>query len=374
MKTLLFVFNDSFGIFSHRIDIVKAAINSGYTVHIASGGDISKLNSILPSRQIHQISITRSGLNIFIEFYAIIQLFILVRRLRPTIIHLVTLKSVLYGSIVSYFFNIKVVSAFAGLGLLFSENKSFLKKKVDNFILILLRFFLNTRNQHLIFQNKNDYNLIVNDLRIDKASSSLIPGSGVDLSLFKHVPEPQSYFRVVMVSRLLKNKGVKEFIYSARMVRLKYPDVQFQLVGSPDLQNPNSVTNDDLDKWNFDGTVFIDGFREDISFVYSNCNVAVLPSYYGEGLPKSLIEASACGRPIITTDLPGCRDAVIPNKTGLLIKPADKKSLYIAIITLLENQSLRVEFGVNARNYAEIKFDVRDVVEKHLNIYKELSC
>jgi glycosyltransferase involved in cell wall biosynthesis len=175
-----------------------------------------------------------------------------------------------------------------------------------------------------------------------------------------------------MAARLLWDKGVREFVEAARLLRDRRVQVRFALVGIPDPGNPESVGDEQLIRWEAEGIVEIWGFRSDIANVFAMAHVVALPSFYGEGVPKVLIEASACGRAIVTTDMPGCRDAIVPTVSGLLVPPRDQVALANAIQRLLENPSLRASMGKAGRELAEREFSIEKVVATHLAVYQSL--
>lgn len=175
-----------------------------------------------------------------------------------------------------------------------------------------------------------------------------------------------------MACRLLKDKGVYEYIEAAKLVKEKYPSVDFLLIGTPDIENPNSVMLHEIEKWANDGIVKYLGHRTDIAEIFSQSNIVCLPSFYGEGVPKVLIEAAACGRAIVTTNNPGCKDAIIDGQTGLCVPIKNSQALAGAIISLIEQPELRRKMGIAARDFAEQEFDVNSVVDKHMSIYNRL--
>ena len=204
--------------------------------------------------------------------------------------------------------------------------------------------------------------------------SILIQGSGVDLSVFKASPLPSGVPVVILPSRMLTEKGVYEFVEAAKIVNNSKKMARFVLVGDIDQFNPSSVSQDELSAWENMGVVEGLGFCDDMHSVLSIATIITLPSYR-EGFPKAIIEAAACGRAVVTTDVPGCRDAIEDGVTGLLVPVRDAKALAKAIISLLDDRERCAEMGRAGRRRAEQLFDVNFVVEKHMEIYHELlSC
>jgi len=231
-------------------------------------------------------------------------------------------------------------------------------------------------NFKVIVQNSSDLYQISKLKRVSSKDVTLVPGSGVDLSKHKALPLPIGVPVIVFAARLLVEKGVREFVEAAALLLSENAGlkgcVRFVVVGSLDLENPNSISQVELDGWIEHGVVEVWGQREDIPSVFERAFCVVLPSYYGEGLPKVLVEAAASGRAVITTDHPGCRDAILPNVTGLLVPVRDVKALAEAFKKLLESRSLCAELGEGGRRLAESKFDISSVISTHLELYKVL--
>ncbi len=372
MKKILFLVNVDWFFLSHRLPIALCAMQEGYEVHLAceytgNANYISSLGII-----VHQLSFTRSGISLKSELCTLIKMYQLFTNIKPDLVHSITIKPVLYGGLIARITKINAyVAAISGLGLVFVA-EGFRAIIIKKLVKILYRISFNHKNIIAIFQNNEDKKILISAKIIKEKQARLIKGSGVDLSEYRFQPEPVGVVKVIMAARLLREKGVSEFIEVAKKFKERTINVQFTLVGEPDLGNPNSYDDCDLNKWKSENYVNILGHRNDIADLFSASNIVVLPSYYGEGLPKVLIEAAACGRAIVTTKKPGCRDAVIENKTGILVSIKDSEALYDAILKLVENKKLRYEMGEAGREYAEKEFDIKQVINKHLEIYKEL--
>ena len=236
----------------------------------------------------------------------------------------------------------------------------------------LYRAALAHPNLCVIFQNPTDRQVLVGAGVVSAAATRLIPGSGVDLAEYAHVPEPAGPAIVVFAARLLKDKGVGEFVAAAGQLRAAGSRARFLIAGTPDLGNPASVTQDDVERWRAKGDVELLGHRRDIAQLFAASHIVALPSYYGEGLPKVLVEAASCGRPVVTTDFPGCRDAIEPDVTGLLIPPRDVGALAEALRRLIEDPSLRQAMGAAARRLAQRRYAIQQIVALHLDVYRML--
>ena len=223
----------------------------------------------------------------------------------------------------------------------------------------------------MIFQNPDDRDSLLGYRVIQAKDARLIRGSGVKLERYPCVPEPKSVPVVVMASRLLRDKGVFEFVSAARILRDRGVEVEMRLIGSTDPGNLTSVDEKQLEQWRNDGAVRLMGYRNDIAEQYAGSNIVCLPSYR-EGLPKSLVEAAACGRAVVTTDVPGCRDAITPGETGMTVPVKDPLALADAVQKLVENPALRERMGLAGRALAEKEFSIEKIIDQHLQIYREV--
>ncbi|MCT7517013.1 glycosyltransferase family 4 protein [Aliarcobacter cryaerophilus] len=365
-KKILFVVNVDWFFISHRLPLALEALTKGYEVHIACG--ITDKKEYLESLglRVYPLNLSRSGTGIKGEIKAFCEIYNLVKEINPNIAHFVTIKPVLYGGIASRFLNThKKVFSISGLGFIFIK-QGFKASIARMLIKTMYKFALGGKNSHVIVQNPDDKE-VVNS--IVKVPITLIRGSGVDLSQYEYKEENNENIKVSMACRLLKDKGVFEYIEASKILKKKYLNVKFELYGDIDIHNPASLTSDDIKKIKEEGFVNVYGFSSDIAKVFSDSNIVVLPSYR-EGLPKVLIEAAACGRAIVTTDVPGCRDAIEPNVTGLLCEAKDTESLASVIEKLILDKDLRNSMGKEGRKLAEQEFDINKVVEKHFEIYE----
>ncbi|WP_024954324.1 glycosyltransferase family 4 protein [Sulfurospirillum arcachonense] len=373
-KKILFIVNVDWFFISHRLPLAIEALKKGYEVHLACGITDKKEYLENLGFKIHLLNISRSGAGIKSEIKVFFEILKVLKDSSPDIAHFVTIKPVLYGGIASRFLNIgKKVFSISGLGFIFI--KQGIKASIVRIVIKnLYRFALCGRNSHVIVQNPDDKAVINSILKVP---ITLISGSGVDLSQYKYIEENNENIQVSMACRLLKDKGVFEYIEVAKIFsqrvhdtrKQKLPNVEFELYGDIDMHNPASLTNDDVKKIKEDNFVKVYGFSSDIEKVFSDSNIVVLPSYR-EGLPKVLIEAAACGRAIVTTDVPGCRDAIKPDITGLLCKVKNAESLVKNIEKLIVDNDLRNSMGKAGRKLAENEFDIKKVVEKHFAIYE----
>ena len=372
-KKILFLVNDLSFFISHRLDIALAAKKKGYEVKIAYGelGRLKKKNSI-KGMQCFQVPLKRGSINPFRELWAFLFIIYTFYSIKPDIVHLITIKSYLYGGISARILRVpSVVSSIAGLGSFFHVKS--LKNKIFKFFTYPFFYFaFKHPNQFIIVQNSEDKKILVNWGVLNPKKVKLIEGSGVNLKKFYKFKYRGKIPVICFASRLLRDKGVYDFISAAKIIKKRGLLVKFILAGDIDPDNPTSITDKELEDIRYNGNVEVVGYKKDIANLYSKCHIICLPSYFGEGLPKSLIEAAAAGRAIITTNHPGCRDAIIPNKTGLKVPIKNPQKLARAMQKLILNLKLTKNMGLEGRKLAEKKFPIEKVVLLHLEIYKNL--
>jgi glycosyltransferase involved in cell wall biosynthesis len=371
---LLFVINDLAFLVSHRLPVTLAAVEAGYEVHIAAPMDIASERKLAGSGvRLHRLSMHRYAINPVTELRSFWEIYRTYRRLKPDIVHLVTIKPVLYGGIAARLARVpSVVSAISGLGYLFIGS-SLRSRILSALVKPLYRFALGHGTQRVIFQNDSD-RITIEGLGVDLSGKvEMIPGSGVDLEVYAPAPEPEGPVTVVVPSRLLRDKGIVEFVEAARILKRQGSPARFVLVGDAPRENPSSIDRDVLEAWRTEGVVEFWGFRSDMPEVYRQSHIVVLPSYR-EGFPKVLIEAAACGRAVVTTDVPGCRDAIRADQTGRLVPVRDSTALADAMRGLIDDRQLRLRMGIAGRALAERAFSVDEVTRRHLDIYRGLSA
>ncbi len=370
MKKILFVINDATFFISHRLPIAQKLIEEGHEVHLATSGEALPIYNEV-GLKFHKIIISRQGKRPLSELWLIWQLFKLFTVMKPDLVHLVTIKPYLYGGIIAKLTKVPaVVSAVSGLGFVLMST-GFRAKFLRALLYPLYKFSFSHKNQLVIFQNRDDADFLANWKVIPSLNIRLIHGSGADLNIYKYTAEPKGKVIVTFVARLLVDKGIREFIDAARILHNKGSKVNFWVAGDLDEGNPESVNIEELESWKQLPNVEVIGFHKNIADLYSKSNIACLPSYR-EGLPKSLVEAAACGRAVVTTDVPGCRDAIEPNKTGVLVPIKNAKALANAIDDLTKNNDVRKSMGAAGRALAEKKFPIEKIVAEHMKIYRKL--
>jgi glycosyltransferase involved in cell wall biosynthesis len=367
----MFVVNVDWFFLSHRLPIALAAQQQGYKVHIATG-----LTNKLDELQgygfvVHPLKMDRSDSGLVSIWRSLVEFWMLFRAVRPDVLHLVTIKPILLGGIVARLARVPaVVAAVSGLGFVFISHgvKAAVRRRLVG---IVYSVALGQRNLKVIFQNMDDRVAIGKLAHLQDSKVELIRGSGVDLAKFIHKPLPLGAPVVILVARMLIDKGVREFVQAARLLKQNGVLARFCLVGAVDPANPASLNDAELAQWAKEGIVELWGHRADMPEVLLAAHVVVLPSYR-EGLPKILMEAAACGRVVVTTDVPGCRDAITPDVSGILVPVRDAVALAEVIMGLIDSPARCQAMGNAGRTLAESAFDVRHVVAKHLRIYQDL--
>ncbi len=349
--------------------LLEAMINAGHEVHAisppASQNIITGLQNIGVTH--HSISLSRTGLNPVRDMFTIISLIRLLRKIKPDDLLAYTIKPVIYGGIAARITNTNFYPMITGLGYAFSGTGK--KGKLLKIIASSLHQLALHGARNTIFQNPDNLNYFKNQgILQNQNKTKLVNGSGVDLDFFTNQPFPQNQ-TFLMIARLLKDKGVYEYVEAARQIKAINPHVKFQLAGWID-DTPISISSTDLNNWINEGTIEYLGHLDDVRPALSNCTVYVLPSYYPEGIPRTVLEAMSTGRPIITTDMPGCRETVIEHKNGFLVPRQNVSALAEAMSQFLKKPELTPIMGQESRKIAEQRFDVNKV---NLEILKTME-
>lgn len=364
--TIIVLGSQANSLIGFRYKLLEAFVKNGNKVYAcapdASDAVISKLLNIGVKYQ--NIPISRTGLNPLQDLKNLIKTIKIFKSLSADMILNYTMKPVIYGSIAAKLAGIKnIYSMITGLGYSFTS-KGFKPKLISIIVTMLLRVSLSF-NKLVIFQNPDDelYFKEHKILTTDK-KTVIINGSGVDLDYFQYT-QPNETISFLLIARLIKDKGIVEYVEAAEIVKITYPNIVFSIAGWID-SNPAAIEQQQLDKWLEKGIIHFLGKLDDVREALKNCSVFVLPSYR-EGTPRSTLEAMSVGRCIITTDVPGCRETVQNNVNGLLVPHKNKEKLAGAIMKLIENPELIVEMGKASRQLAEKKYDVYKVNQDILN-------
>ena len=371
-KKLFIVVNQDWFFLSHRLPIGVEAKKAGYDVTIVSEDTGVSYKIKDAGLKTIDLPINKAGTNIKDEIKTLFFLYKLFKQEKPDIVHLVGLKTMLWGSLACRMAGVKAMaSAVCGLGVLFDEKhaESFMTRS----ILKVLRMTHNKDCVKVIFQNNDDKAIFMNAKIMRESQCAFTNGSGINLENYDYTPESDcGPVKVIFTARMVEDKGTLVLIDAAKKLESKYKGkVQFLLCGGLDT-NPNGITWEML-KSCCDGE-YIQwlGHRTDVLELLKQSHIMAFPSWYREGLPKSVIEAEAIGRPVVTTDSVGCRDTVIDGENGFLVQIKDSDALAAALSKLIEDKELRQTMGLKAREFAVSKFDIKDVVQTHLDVYSSL--
>lgn len=370
-KLMFFVTEDWYFV-SHRLALAKAAIAAGFDVALITRTGSHEKEIRDAGIRLYPFEIDRSGLNPLREITTLHKLYRIYKIEKPDIVHHVALKPVIYGSLIAKLVQTKgVVNALTGLGSVFSSNAP-LSRLLRPLVLGMFKVALSGKNQRLILQNHDDADLFAKKKIVEPGLIRLIRGSGVNTGAFCAIDEPPSLPPlVVLPARMLRDKGICEFVEAARMLHKKNVKARFVLVGKPDKQNPSSISPEQLAKWHEEKVVEYWGWHADMAAIFQDAHIACLPSYR-EGLPKSLLEAAACERPIVATDVPGCREIVIDGKNGWLVPKGDAAALAAALEDAITNPDKRKAYGKAGRELVLSSMSEEKVISETLSVYREL--
>lgn len=367
-KTLIIATNHPKFFLSHRQNLALESAKAGLSVIglfplAAEAAEVSRLGY-----GIIGVQCTRKGINPINEAISLFSFYRAIRRERPAIYHGFTIKPVVYGAFASRLAGVpRIIVTITGLGSSYLR-PGLLGSIARTVIKFLYRLLVDSKRVHIIFQNKTDQDTFLKKNWIRKSSSSVIAGTGVDLSRFipNHEPTQNELPTIVFPARFLRDKGFFELIAACDLL----PKNSFQLIlaGSIDPENPSSISLQELEEIKARDYVRDINYYSDIRDAYKEAAIVCLPSYR-EGLPLALIEAQAMGLPVVTTDVPGCRDAILPNESGLLVPPFDPVALRNALQTLLAAPNTRKKMGASARKFALENFDHMKIIAKHLQLY-----
>lgn len=379
MKILLFA-NTDWYLFNFRLSLAKTLQAQGHEVLLISPpGEYGARLQALGFRW-EALPMDRKSLNPLQELRLLLYLCQLYRREQAELAHHFTIKCVVYGSIAALLARMPArVNAVAGMGYVFT-NQAVKARLLRPVVRGLMRLVLNGHGARLILQNNDDMAAFARTGLARPELTRLIKGSGVDLTRFvpralptheEQIESPVPLTRVVLAARLLWDKGIAEYVEGARQLKAKGLPIHFLLAGAPDPGNPAAIPQATLNGWQAEGLIELLGQVSDMAALFATADIVVLPSYR-EGLPKSLIEAAACALPLVTTDVPGCREVVTHEVDGLLVPVKDACALANAIERLHLNPAWARQLGQAARRRAMAEFDEHIVIEQTLAIYGEL--
>jgi glycosyltransferase involved in cell wall biosynthesis len=368
-RKILYLVSEDWYFVSHRLPMARAAKRAGYEVHVATrvdecGDEITREGFVL-----HPIHWRRGSVNPLRLLMAVLETRRIYRQLRPDLVHHVAVVPAVVGSLAVLGLPIVRLNALAGLGFAFTSDTT-RARAVRPFARPLLRWLLKRPRTTVLVQNPDDY-AVVASLGLRKEAIALIPGSGVDTDALVALPEPAGRFTIAFVGRLLDDKGVHSLVQAHKLLNKRGAAVQTLLAGEPDPFNPASIPTRVLDEWRQIANLRLLGHVDEIRTVWAQAHVAVLPSRR-EGLPMSLLEAAACGRPLTATDVPGCREIAREGVNALLVPPDDAEALANAIATLMTDRDLRARFGKASRQIAVDEFSSIRIGDQITALYSRL--
>lgn len=376
-----YVVNHAAFFVSHRLPLALGARNAGFDVALFTGQagsaqmEATAVDQLAAVGVLHRRSVSRSsGMNPFVELFGLLQLIGFLLRYRPRVVHCASPKGVLYGGLASRICRVPaVVLAISGMGYAFTESAQHgaTRKLVRRIYGFLVRFSFGHPNGRVIVQNEDDRAALLANGMVRTAQVTLIPGSGVDLSLFANSKSAQKHRMVLLPARMLEDKGVREFVAAALKIKPLAPDWRFVLAGAAGYDNPTAINQSELEQWRASGVVEWLGHVEDMVSLFNAAAIVCLPSYR-EGMPKALLEAAAAGSAVVTTDTTGCREAIEPGVTGDLVPVRDVDALAAALLSLINDEARRLSYGEKGRQRAAHRFSVDSVVQQTVDIYREL--
>lgn len=369
-RRLLYVANEDFAFLLNRRPMARAAREAGFEVHVATRVDKGAKAIEAEGFILHPIPFRRGGLSPFAAIPTILALRGIERKIRPDVVHHAGLQCCVYGAIATLGMRIPLVNAITGLGYIFTS-VNWRTKLLKQSMVWLLPWLLNGRYSTVLVQNPDDRAALI-DLGIEQTRMVLIPGSGVDTDSLQPLPEPTGPITFGFAGRLLTDKGIRALVAAQAIMRDKGHESNLIIAGNPDPANPASVPLDEVEEWSRRPGITWLGHIDDIVSLWRSCHFAVLPSHR-EGLPVSLLEAAACGRPMISTDAPGCREVVLDGKTGLLVPIENPVALADAIQKLAVSSELRAEYGNAARQLVVDKLSARIIGQSIVALYDRLT-
>ncbi len=370
-KRLAFVVTEDWAFCRHRLPMARAARDAGFEVHVITNVDQRAAAIAAEGFVLHHVDMKRGSLAPHHMLNAIRDIRAALARIDPVLIHNVAIQPVVMGTLAAWKSNnIAVVNSINGLGSAFMV-KSLRGSILRGFLRRTLRVLHYGRKSRIIVQNPEDL-AALGEFGIAAGQLVLVPGSGVECDSLQPLAEPPpAPIYIAFVGRLLNDKGLRCLVRAHRLLRARSCDTELLIAGEPDLENPSSITMAEYHAWAHEPGITCLGHVEDIADVWRRAHIAVLPSR-GEGLPKSLLEAAACGRPMIATDVPGCREIVIDGQTGILVSVDDDVALAGAIEGLARDAEKRVRFGKAARALTVERFSANDIGAQTVAVYRGL--
>ena len=368
-KKIAIISNVSWNLYNFRLSLMIAMRNAGYKVIAIAPHDEYSQKIIDAGFEFHSIKLNSQGINPLQDMQTTMEFYKLFKELSPDFICNYTIKPNIYASLVARALDIKMINNIAGLGTLF------IKQGPITSIAKLLYKASQAKADRVFFQNRDDFKLFTDAGLVNVLNCDVLPGSGVDTNRFRPQEKPLSeVVRFLHVSRMIWEKGIGEYVEAARIIKAKYPNVEFCLLGFLDVANPGAISHEQMSEWVEEGVINYLGVSDDVDQVIATADCVVLPSYYREGTPKTLLESASSAKPIITTDNVGCRDVVDHGVNGYLCEPRSSEDLAkkIEMFLALSEKEKRI-MGANSRKKIKNEFDEKIVIGKYLDVLGSYS-
>lgn len=367
---LLYVVIEDWAFLLSRLPMARAARDAGFEVHVASNVNEGRAAIEAEGFVLHPIPFKRGGLSPLAAMRAVLAIRKIENAIDPAVVHHSALQCCVLGSLAALDRDFPIVNAITGLGYIFTS-PSLLARLLKQGMVLLLPWLLNRKHSNILVENPDDRDALL-ALGARPERITLIPGSGVDADRLQPLPEPDGPITIGFVGRLLVDKGIRALVAAHDLLRTQGHNINLIIRGDPDPANPASVSPDEVESWIRRPGVARLGYVDNIATLWRTAHIAVLPSHR-EGLPVALMEAAACGRPLVATDAPGCREICIANQTGLLVPIEDPPALASAILTLAQSRELRARFGAAARKLVEDKLSAHIIGRSIVELYNKLS-
>lgn len=371
-RRIIYVANTSWYLFNFRLELMKRMVEQGWHVTAAAPHDTYSDSLIKNGVEFIPLPMSRHGANPFKDLSLLRNLYGIYRKHEPTLVHHFTIKPVIYGSLAARLAKVPViVNAVTGLGYVFCSDD--LKSRISRpYVKFMYRLISKRKDSRFIFQNPDDMSAFMALVSLDASKTALIRGSGVDIGRFTPGAEPEGAPVIVLCARMLWNKGVGDLVAASRLLKKSGARFRIILAGDTDPGNPDSIPKERLLDWESQGLVKWTGHIDEMWKVFAGSSIVALPSSYGEGAPRSLIEAAASGRPIVAYDVPGSREIVLHGKNGLLVPSGNTEALADALKKLLDDPAARRRMGAYGRELAVNEFSLEKVVTETMQVYENL--
>ena len=367
MKKIIYFISEDWVFLNHRFDLAKKIISSGFKLSLIT--KVSNYKKEIEEKKINVINLKteRGSLNIRKSLKDIYKIFKIYKKLKPDIVHHFGIRQIVHGNIAARLAGIKKsYNSITGLGSVFISGNIILKF----FILTVLKISLLFKKSYILVQNKHDLDFVKK--KLPNKDNILLPASGVDTNKFLQTKEPKGNVIFLFASRIIKDKGIIELIEATKQLKSQKKKFELYIAGSPDFQNKSTISHVQLKTWESLGYIRYLGLVKDMEQLYKKVHVGILPSYR-EGLPKSLLEAASSGKPIITTDVPGCNEIVKNEFNGLIVPPKDSNELMKAMKKLILNKKLRISMGNKGRELIKKNFSNSKATKDIINLYQNNS-